>query len=63
MTDYSSEQRGDIIAAKVRLYKMLLACSNDNLTENEIDLRYSLAKDRDVQKLLNNAKNSKKVLS
>lgn len=38
---------------KVELYRQLLSLQDSEITDNEIDLMYSLSKDEEVQRVLN----------
>ncbi len=53
----------ELIEAKRNLYLLLLRKSNDEITDAEINIRYELAKDDDIQAILNNAIQREKEIS
>jgi len=43
----------EILEAKRELYSLLLKLNEDTITDNELDIMCSLAKDEQIQSLLN----------
>lgn len=58
----------DLFDAKVALYKALLQADQDHITDDEVELGFILARDQDIQEMLNRAvtkereKNAEKIL-
>jgi hypothetical protein len=42
-----------ILEARTKLYSLLLQLDDYELTDNEVDLLYSLSKDKQIKELLN----------
>lgn len=40
-----------ILEAKCRLYLLLMNLDEDTITDNEVDIMFSLSKDKDIQSL------------
>lgn len=52
--EYDYRKRNHLVDAKINLYRLLLNINPDDMTDEEVDVMYSLSKDCDVKKLLNN---------
>ena len=46
------ETRKEIKQKKIELYRLLLKLEENDITDNEIDIMYLLAKDKDIQEKL-----------
>jgi len=49
-------QKQSVKEAKRRLYFELIVCPTNQLTDNEVDIAYALAKDRDIHDILRKSK-------
>lgn len=50
-----------LINAKRNLYNLLLSKGEDNLTSEELEIAYALSKDKDIQKILQEAVDKEKA--
>jgi len=51
------EMKKELRESKIRLYHLILSVCPDDVTENEASIGYYLAKDKDIQDILERHKN------
>ena len=51
--EYDYRKRNHLLEAKKELYSLLICKNDSDLTDNEVDIMYSLSKDAQIKEYLN----------
>lgn len=51
--EYDFRKRNHLLDAKKNLYSLLLNMNSDDMSDEEVDIMYSLSKDKDIQNFFN----------